>query len=50
MKKPIFNQEYEKIGIIKDIFGPISNPFISIKPLPNKSVQFNNNNSFYAKI
>lgn len=30
-KKPVFNEKYEQIGQIKDIFGPKTMPFISIK-------------------
>ncbi|MFX0141470.1 MAG: hypothetical protein ACFFDN_47975 [Candidatus Hodarchaeota archaeon] len=47
-KKPVFNEKYEKIGIIKDIFGPIKLPFISIKTLPNQ--ELNSNNKFFTKI
>lgn len=36
IKKPIYNQKYNKIGVIHDIFGPISNPFISLKLKPNQ--------------
>ncbi|MBD3215430.1 MAG: hypothetical protein GF311_22665 [Candidatus Lokiarchaeota archaeon] len=48
IKKPIFNEEYEKIGFILDIFGPHSNPFISIKPEPN--IEIGKNNKFYVKV
>jgi rRNA processing protein Gar1 len=47
-KQPIFNEKYEKIGYIKDIFGPIDSPFISIKSSPNQP--FNPNDTFYTKI
>ncbi len=47
-KQPIFNEKYEKIGHIKDIFGPIKSPFISIKPLPDQA--FNSNDKLYTKI
>jgi len=36
IKKPIYNQEYKKFGVIKDIFGPISSPFISVKTKPDQ--------------
>ncbi|MFX0104253.1 MAG: hypothetical protein ACFE75_02025 [Candidatus Hodarchaeota archaeon] len=47
-KQPVFNEKYEKIGYIKDIFGPIKLPFISIKALPNQP--FNPNTKFFTKI
>ncbi len=47
-KKDIFNQNYEKIGHIKDIFGPIKAPFISIKMLPN--VLLIPNDTLFTKI
>lgn len=47
IKKPVFNQEYKKVGHVKDIFGPVQMPFISIKTLPD--VEFNPNDIFYAK-
>ena len=49
MKKSIYNEAYEKIGLIKDIFGPIALPFISIKTPPNKEFDFNKVNTFYVK-
>lgn len=48
IKKPIFNEDYEKIGFILDIFGPTTNPFISIKPEPNKEI--GKSNKFYVKL
>ncbi len=35
LKQPLYDENYKIIGIIKDIFGPINLPFISIKTLPN---------------
>ncbi len=46
--KTVFTEKYEEIGYIKEIFGPINLPFISINTLPNKS--FNPNDNIYAKI
>ncbi|MHA1488087.1 MAG: hypothetical protein ACTSRI_00105 [Promethearchaeota archaeon] len=48
LKKPIFNEKYEIQGNVKDIFGPINSPFISIKILPN--IEFNPHDKFFAKI
>ncbi|MFX1591415.1 MAG: hypothetical protein ACFFCL_01860 [Promethearchaeota archaeon] len=48
IKKSIYNEKYEKIGFIKDIFGPIDLPFISIKTLPNQP--FNPEDKFFTKI
>ncbi len=45
-KKPIYNEKYEKVGDIKDIFGPKNLPFISIKG----TEVFNPNDVFYTKI
>jgi rRNA processing protein Gar1 len=45
-KKPVYNEKYEVIGQIKDIFGPEKNPFISIKT----SEKFDPNNELYTKI
>ena len=48
IKNPTYNEKYEKIGFVKDIFGPTDSPFISIKTLPNQS--FNPNDKIYTKI
>ncbi|MHA1758895.1 MAG: hypothetical protein ACTSVV_19165 [Promethearchaeota archaeon] len=48
--KPIYNEKYEKVGTIKDIFGPITLPFISVKADPKKSYDFDIINNFYIKI
>ena len=47
-KQPIFNEKYEKVGYIKDIFGPVRLPFISVKVLPNHTI--NPDNKFFTKI
>jgi rRNA processing protein Gar1 len=47
-KKPIFTENYEEIGIIKEIFGPIKTPFISVKT--HHKTQMNSNNNYYVKI
>jgi len=46
--KPVFTEEFDEIGRIKEIFGPVNLPFISMKISPEK--EFNPNNSFYAKM
>jgi rRNA processing protein Gar1 len=48
LKKPIFNENYQKVGVIKDIFGPVNLPFISIKTLPNQ--EFGTKIKLYANI
>ncbi|MFX0001935.1 MAG: hypothetical protein ACFE9C_02055 [Candidatus Hodarchaeota archaeon] len=48
LKNPIFNEKYIKVAYIKDIFGPMEAPFISIKTLPNQS--FNPDEKIYTKI
>ena len=47
-KKPVYNENYEKIGIIKDLFGPVDSPFISIKTAPN--ITLNPNDKIYVKL
>ena len=48
LKRPVYNEKYKKIGYIKDIFGPINLPFISIKSLPNQ--RFDSIEKLYAKM
>lgn len=48
LKQSLFNEKYEKIGYIKDIFGPFELPFLSIKMLANQ--QFDPNDTLYAKL
>ncbi len=50
LKKPIFNENYDQIGHVKDIFGPIERPFISIKTSTNQEFNSNENINLYAKI
>jgi len=47
LHKSVFNENYEEVGNIKEIFGPINMPFISIKSLPD--LQFGLENKFYIK-
>ena len=47
-KQPVYNEKYEKIGYVKDIFGPINLPFISIKDLPDQ--QFDSKLKVYTKL
>jgi rRNA processing protein Gar1 len=32
----IFDEKLKEVGIVTDVFGPTSSPYISIKPLTNK--------------
>ena len=52
LKKPVYDENYEEIGRVKDIFGPVELPFISIKTNPNQVMDFENKSSIslYAKI
>ena len=50
LKNPIYNENYYQIGLIKDIFGPIERPFISIKTLSNQEFNSNESLNLYAKI
>lgn len=47
IKKPLFTQEYKKIGFIIDIFGPVDTPFISVKP--TQTHELSPNNKYYVK-
>ena len=46
--KAVFTEQFEEIGFIKEIFGPITLPFISMKII-SKTV-FNPNDNLYAKM
>jgi len=46
--KAIFTEDFKEIGFIKEIFGPITIPFISMKIVPE--TKFNPNDKLYAKM
>jgi len=46
--KRVFTEQYEEIGYIKEIFGPVNLPFVSIKLTPNQT--FDPNSKIYAKL
>ena len=46
--KPIYTENYEEIGIVKEIFGPINLPFVSVRT--HHKTQLNTNNNYYVKI
>ena len=46
--KAIYTEQFEEIGIIKEIFGPITLPFISMKIV--SKTDFNPNDNLYAKM
>jgi rRNA processing protein Gar1 len=48
VNKPLFTESYEEIGYIKEVFGPVDLPFISVKPTLN--YQFSSQNKCYVKI
>lgn len=50
LKKPVYDENYDQIGQVKDIFGPIERPFISIKTSPNQEFNSNASLNLYAKI
>ena len=39
-KIPVFSEELHQIGVIYDIFGPVDNPYVSIKPTIDNSKQY----------
>ena len=46
--KPVYNQKYKKIGVIKEIFGPARLPFIAIKITGEEDIDFRDN--LYVKM
>ncbi|MFW9937201.1 MAG: hypothetical protein ACFFD5_06095 [Candidatus Thorarchaeota archaeon] len=48
LNKSVFTEEYKEIGYIKEIFGPVKFPFISIKNVSD--IQFHQNLKLYAKM
>ncbi len=46
--KAVFTEEFKEIGFIKEIFGPIALPFISMKIIPE--TKFNPDDNLYAKM
>ena len=48
IKKSVYNEKYEKVGFIKDVFGPVELPFISIKAISSQPI--NPNDKFFTKI
>ena len=32
-KAVVFNKENKKIGVISEIFGPVQNPYVTVKPV-----------------
>jgi rRNA processing protein Gar1 len=47
-KRPIYDENYDLVGVVKDIFGPINLPFISIKT--SQDHHFDPNTKFYSKL
>ncbi len=39
-KIPVLNEELRQVGVIFDVFGPIHNPYVSIKPTINNPEQY----------
>ena len=46
--KTLYTESYEEIGSVKEIFGPINQPFVSIKS--DSNYNFNPENKFYVKM
>jgi rRNA processing protein Gar1 len=46
--KAIFTEDFKEIGFIKEIFGPITIPYISMKIIPE--TKFNPSDNLYAKM
>lgn len=36
----VLNDELKQVGLVFDIFGPINNPYVSIKPTVNNPEQY----------
>ncbi|MBY8984860.1 MAG: hypothetical protein KGD65_07330 [Candidatus Lokiarchaeota archaeon] len=50
LKQSIYDENYQVIGFVKDIFGPINMPFVSIKTNSKTQYNPNPNNKFYTKL
>ena len=48
VNRPLFTESYQEIGNIKEIFGPVDLPFISVKTTSN--YQFSSQDKCYVKI
>ena len=48
LKRPVYNENYDMIGKIHDIFGPETSPFISIKK--TSTLKFNPEMKLYVKL
>jgi rRNA processing protein Gar1 len=48
MHKSVFTEQYEEIGYIKEIFGPVDLPFVSIKLTHSKA--FDPDSKIYIKL
>ena len=46
--KVVYSEEFEEVGKIREIFGPVNLPFVSMK-ISQKKV-FNPDDNFYAKM
>jgi len=44
----MFTEEYKEIGYIKEIFGPVKSPFISVKKISN--IKFDPTSKMYVKM
>jgi RNA-binding protein len=38
-KAVVFNKENKKIGVISEIFGPVQNPYITVKPVKSADIE-----------
>ncbi len=48
LNKPVFTENYEQIGYIKEVFGPINSPFISIQAA--REIKFRVEEKLYVKL
>lgn len=48
VNRPLFTESYEEMGIIKEIFGPVDLPFISVKATSKH--EFGSQDKWYVKI
>ena len=39
-KTPVLDEELHQVGIIFDVFGPVNNPYVSIKPTVNNAERY----------
>ena len=37
---PVLDEELRKVGVVFEVFGPVDNPYVSVKPTTNNPGQY----------